>query len=101
MLAADWRPEAGLCQLVTQRDIETSELKQALAGHTNMPRSKIDRHRDQLLKNTSLEDLQKQSKHAAEMEKTLKGGYSKARRGWKQLKEQITSEIERRSNQDG
>ena len=30
MLAADWRPEAGLRQLVTQRDIETSELKLAL-----------------------------------------------------------------------
>ena len=62
-----------------------------------MPRSKIDRHRDQLLKNTSLEDLQQQLKQATKIEKTLKGGYSKARRGWKQLKEQSAAEIERRS----
>ena len=67
----------------------------------NMPRSRIDKHRDQLLKNTSLEDLQRQLKQATKMEKTLKGGFSKARRGWKQLKEQITAEIERRANQSG
>ena len=33
------------------------------------------------------------------MEETLKGKYAKARRGWKELKDQIVAEIERRSCQ--
>jgi hypothetical protein len=40
-------------------------------------------------------------KEATKMEKTLKGKFSKARRAWKQLKDQIAAEIERRSSQTG